>query len=428
MPLGIINVETTKHKAMKTTSKIIAMILGVLIATKGIAEKPESTMFYLNTRNYYQTSFTMASHLIILPFCINGLDSINMIFDTGVGRTIITEITNPYIVSLNRARQVKVKGLGTSESVDGVISQDNDLSMGKIHGKSQEVLVVPNKVIDLSTRTGHPINGIIGRTIFEQFIVEINYAKQTIKFFNPEQYNRKIKKDEEIIPIELIDGRPFIKAQVTINGQEIPVNLLFDTGMSMALWLDPTTNANIKPSEVRRQEILGHGLNGTLTGDISRIEKFKIGKFEFNDVITAFPSPEAIQEATLNTDRNGSVGAEIFRRFNVTIDYRNKQIILRKNADYKKPFVYDMSGLEVEPIIAGLRFYKIASVGLDTPASDCGLLKNDELKYINGMLTQSMTIAQINDLLRSKEGNTIRMTVSRNGENIDVKFKLRKLL
>lgn len=435
--MGILRVKATisargltiKLTAMKTLSIITHMLIGILLAKGVLAEKPESTMFYMNNRkSCYQTSFTMASHLIVLPFCINGSDSINMIFDTGVGRTIITEISNPYIVSLSHARKVKIRGLGTSESVDGIISNNNILTLGKISGKSQEVLVVPNNIIDLSARTGHRVNGLIGRTMFEHFIVEINYSNRTIRFHNPQKFNHKIRKNEAIVPIELVDGRPFIKAHVTINGKEIPVNLLFDTGMSMALWLDPFSNPDIKPSTVRRQEIIGQGLSGDISGDISRVEKFRIGPFELNDVIAAFPDSSAIQGTTENNDRNGSIGADIFRRFNVIIDYPNRRIILRKNSSFQNPFTCDMSGIEITPIAIGLKFFKIASVGKNTPASDCGLMVNDELRYINGMPTKDMTISQINNMLCSREGKTIRMTVVRNGIPVNVKFKLQKLI
>lgn len=414
---------------MRTLHTIISTLIGVLIAAGVFAEKPESTMFYLNSKNdSYKANFTLASHLMVLTFAINGSDSLNLIFDTGVGRTIITEISNPYIVSLNQARKVKLRGLGKDESVDGLISKNNKLSMGKIEGKAQELLVVPNKVIDLTARVGHPINGVIGRSIFEQFVVEINYTNQTVHFYNPNKYNRKIHKDADVIPIELIDGKPYINAMATINGVDIPVKLLFDTGMSFALWLDPSSNTNIKPGVVHRKEVLGQGLNGNLSGEISRVEKFRIGKFEFNNVITAFPDSNAIRDAIANNGRNGSVGAEIFRRFNFVIDYHNQQIILRKNSNFDDPFRYDMSGIEVGHIVDGLPFYKILSVGSNTPASECGLMVNDEIKSINGTSVSTMKISEISNILKSKEGKTIKMKVIRNGNEVKVKFKLRELI
>jgi len=414
---------------MKTLNRMISALLGVFLATGALAEKPETTLFSMNAScSYYKTNFTMASHLVILPFSINGSDSLNLIFDTGLGRTLITELSNPYVVSLSEARQVKVRGLGNSEPVNGLLSNGNNLSMGNIFGKDQEVLVVPNKVIDLSSRMGLRINGVIGRSIFERFIVEISYSHKTVKFYNPHNFTRRIRKSEDIIPIELINGQPYITAVVTINGEKIPVKLLFDTGMSFALWLDPNSNPAIKPSATRRQEILGHGLNGELSGVVSRVEKFQIGKFEFPNVIAAFPDSGEIADVTASNGRNGSVGADIFRRFNVVIDYHNKRIILRKNAEFKEPFLYDMSGLEIGPLIAGFPFYKIVSVGANTPASECGLMVNDELLSINGMLTAQMSMLDITELLKSKEGRKIKLTVMRNGEEVKVKFRLRKMV
>ena len=145
-------------------------------------------------------------------------------------------------------------------------------------------------------------------------------------------------------------------------------------------------------------------------------------------MITAFPDSNVIRDAISDNGRNGSVGAEIFRRFNVIIDYHNKQIRLRKNSNFGNPFRYDMSGIEVGAIVEGLPFYKIVSVGINTPASECGLQENDELKSINGISTSTMKISDITNILKCKEGKTIKMKVIRNGNEVKVKFKLRELI
>jgi hypothetical protein len=414
---------------MKTLKSTIFAALGLLLTIAAIAEKPESTWFYMNSRgSSYKTNFVLASNLMVLPFRINETDSLNFIFDTGMSRTIITDLSNPQVVLLSQGRKVRVKGLGPNESVEGILSRNNALSLGKIYGKSQEILVIPNNTIDLSSGMGHQINGIIGRSIFERFVVEISYINKTVQFFDPERFNRKIRSNEEVIPIELIDGRPYINAQVTINGNVVPVKLLFDTGMSFALWLDQSTDLNLKPAALSRSDVFGQGLNGAVTGEISRVEKFQIGKFEFSNVIAAFPHSDVIHNATTSNDRNGSVGADIFRRFNVTIDYRNSRIILRKNSSFKEPFTYDMSGVEVGSVIPGLPYYRIVSVGKNTPAAECGLEENDEIKSINGQLAKNLSLFEITSLLRSKEGRKIKITVKRNGEIVKVKFRLRKLV
>ncbi len=418
-----------KLTAMKTIKKIQIAALGILLATSSMAEKPESTSFFLNNDSrYYKTKFVLASNLMVLPLQINNSCSMNFVFDTGVGRTIITQTTNPEAISTSQFRRVLVRGLGSNESIVGVLSSNNDLSLGEISDDNHEILVVPNNIINLSSSLGYEINGVTGRSFFEQFVVEIDYLKQTVQFHNPSQFNRKIRSNDDVVPIELIDGRPYITANVTINGKEIPVKLLFDTGMSFPLWLDPSTNENFKPTGLCRHDDFGQGLNGNVSGEISRVEKLRIGKFELKNVITAFPNANAIRDVTVNSDRNGSVGADIFRRFNVIIDYQNKRVILRKNATFKEEFTYDMSGISIETILPEFPFYRIASIGENTPASECGLQVNDEILKINARNTRNMSMNDIVCLLKKREGKKIRITVLRNGEIIKLKFRLKRLV
>ena len=414
---------------MKTLNRITSAVLGILLTTGALAEKPESTLFYMSgSSSCYKISFTLASHLVVLPAIINGSDSLNFIFDTGVGRTFVTDLPNADALSLNEMRKIKLRGLGNSQSFDGYLSSGNDLALGHIKGRDQEVLVIPNNMLDLSSRVGCKVNGAIGQSIFERFIVEIDYSNQTARFYNPKKFERKIRRNEEVIPLEIIDGKPYITAYVTIEGKRFAVKLLFDTGMSFPLWLDPSTNGVIRPAALHRREVLAQGLSGDISGSLSRVERFEIGGFSFNEVVTAFPDSASIGEATSENGRNGSVGADIFRRFTVVIDYSNKRLILRKNSNYKHPFTYDMSGIEVGSIIAGFPFYKISSVGKDTPADECGLQVNDEMFSINGIKTATMTVNEITEIHKSKEGRTLRIQVLRNGQLIKVKMKLRRLV
>lgn len=418
-----------KLTAMKTLKTIQTAALGILLTLTSMAEKPESTLFFLNNDSrYYKTKFVLASNLMVLPFYVNNSDSMNFVFDTGVGRTIVTKTTSSSSVSTNQSRKVLVKGLGSTESIVGVLSSNNDLSLGEIYAGNHEILVVPNNIIDLSSSLGHEVNGVTGRSFFEQFVVEIDYLKQTVQFHNPNQFNRKVRRGDDVIPIELIDGRPYITANVTINGKEIPVKLLFDTGMSFPLWLDKSTNENLFPTGLIRRDDFGQGLNGNVSGEVSRVEKLRIGNFELTDVITAFPDADDLNNITKNFNRNGSVGADVFRRFNVIIDYHNKRIILRKNAAFKEEFTYDMSGISIETILPGFPFYRIASIGENTPASECGLLVNDEILKINGKEARNLSMSEIVCLLKKREGKKIRITVLRNGETFKLKFRLKRLV
>jgi len=414
--------------AMKTLTYIISTV-ATLVVTISLAGEPDSGVFNLTRGNSaYRSSFTMASHLVVIPVAINGSDSMNFILDSGVGSTLITEVSSGGVVSLNDARKVLVTGLGNSESLEALASENNSLQVGRLVGHNQKVIVLLNDVFNLSTRMGISINGLIGRTVFEQFVVEINYVNHSLAFYNPERFRTQLRRNEEAIPIKIIEGKPYVDVVVTNGGVERTVTLLLDTGMSFALWLDPNSNSGIKPKENARADVLGQGLNGNVTGQISRVDKVKIGTFELANVITAFPDTSSISEVSITQGRSGSIGADIFRRFNVIFDYPHNRLILRKNGNFSEKFEYDMSGLEVGTVVVGLPAYQVLSVGHSTPAEEAGILPDDQIYSINGVQANTLTLSEIADLFKSREGKSITMVVYRNGVKMLFKFKLRRLV
>lgn len=417
-----------KSIAMKTLTYIFSAA-AMFAVTVSIAGEPDSGAFNLTRGNgAYRTSFTMASHLVVIPVTINGSDSMNFILDTGVGSTLITEVSSGGVVSLNDARKVLLTGLGNSHSLEALASEDNSLKVGRIEGHGQKIIVLMDDVFNLSSRMGLQINGLIGQSVFERFVVEINYNSHSLSFYDPDRFRTRLRRNEEAIPIKIIEGKPYVDVVVTSGGVESTVTLLLDTGMSFALWLDPSGNTGIKPGPNARRDLLGQGLNGDVTGLISRVDKIHIGNFELANIVTAFPDSSSIGDASVRHGRSGSIGADIFRRFNVIVDYPHNRIILRKNGSYTEMFEYDMSGLEVGNVLVGLPAYQVMSVGHSTPAEEAGILPDDQIYSINGVMANSMTLSEITELLKSREGRTITLVVYRNGVKMLFKFKLRRLV
>jgi C-terminal processing protease CtpA/Prc len=128
-----------------------------------------------------------------------------------------------------------------------------------------------------------------------------------------------------------------------------------------------------------------------------------------------------------NNDRNGTLGAEILRRFIVTIDYPGKRLVLRPTGDVKDEFNYNMSGLEVINPMPGAPIFLVDNIRLDSPAYYAGLQENDQIIAINNNSHKSLTLNDINLLFQSREDKKIKMTVLRNGEEIKTEFQLKKM-
>ena len=143
--------------------------------------------------------------------------------------------------------------------------------------------------------------------------------------------------------------------------------------------------------------------------------------------IVAFPNSEVIDNLISSNDRNGTLGAEILRRFDVTIDYRNSRLTLRPTNKIKDDFNYNMSGMEVINPMPGFPIYTITDIRENSPAYLAGLKENDQILSINSNSHTGFDLNDINLLLQSKENKKIKLKVLRDGEEISTSFELKKL-
>ncbi|HKJ78108.1 MAG TPA: PDZ domain-containing protein, partial [Prolixibacteraceae bacterium] len=143
--------------------------------------------------------------------------------------------------------------------------------------------------------------------------------------------------------------------------------------------------------------------------------------------IVAFPNSELIDQLISSNDRNGTIGAEILRRFKVTVDYRNSRLTLRPTYKIKDDFNYNMSGMEVINPMPGLPIFTITDIRENSPAYFAGLKENDQILSLNSSNHRNLELNDINLLLQSKEDKKIKVKVLRDGEEIKTMFHLKKI-
>ena len=68
--------------------------------------------------------------------------------------------------------------------------------------------------------------------------------------------------------------------------------------------------------------------------------------------------------------------------------------------------------------------FSIAGVRKDSPGALAGLQKDDVLIMINGKKTSDMTLQKINDLMKSEEGRTIELDITRKFKKMTIRFVL----
>lgn len=403
--------------------------------------------------------FELINNLIVIPVELNGQE-LSFLLDTGVNTTVLLNLEEVDTLELRGVQKINLRGLGGEELIEAYKTERNVLKIGKVTGRNVEVFLIFSESVNFSPRLGVPVHGVIGYDFFKDFIVEINYSRRFLRVHDPDRF-RKTMQGYDPVRLRFFQNKPYITGNIHIKDKPTEVTLLLDNGLGDALWLF-SDNEEIQVPERSFEDLLGLGLLGDVTGNRSRIRSLELGRYELEEVSAAFPDSLSLQGLKLFEARNGSIGAEILRRFNMFFDYQAQLLYLRKNRFFDDPFNYDMSGLTIEhsgfmivetfesirkpklnmeenEIIfeSGIQTlksfelkpaFKIVSVRKDSPAFKAGLQVGDELIKVNGRDIFRYDLDELTSLLASEEGKLIKMEVNRGLLNLKFQFRLEKVL
>jgi len=411
-------------------------------------------------------SFNLVNNLVVIPVEVNGT-TLSFLLDTGVKSTIIFSLDKQDSVELKNTKPVSLRGLGEGGVLKGLKSENNVLQIGSAVSEDHTIFVIFESSLNLSSRMGLAINGIVGLDFFKNFIVKTNYRTKKIKFYKPETYSYRECRRCDIFDLHFYRDKPYIDFVVQLNNakKQDTVTLLLDSGSSDAMWLFNTKGFLIEAPKNYFKDFLGLGLSGNIYGKRSKLKKVIAGNFELNDVNVAFPNKEAIDSLGLYIQRDGSLGGDFLKRFTVTMDYPNKKVMLKRNSNYKDPFNYNMSGLTLEhdgvevftktssereiknfrdeftnkidnasfnyftrTEILLVPRYIVVEIRENSVAEKSGIIKGDEILTINGKPAHEYKLYNLNALFSSEEGKKIDLEVKRDDRVFKVRFKLEKVL
>ncbi len=440
---------------MRNFFKNLGFIL--LLVTMVTTSNAQGNMRIVGGEDKQKVSFKLVNNLMVIPVSVNGQE-LSFILDSGASNTIIFGLTGIDSLALKNIEKVKLFGLGSGTPIEGILSENNKLEIGNIIGFGQRIYAISNDKFDLSTQMGETIHGIIGHNLFKDFVVSINYKRKQLVFYTPEKYKPPVSKRYKKFDLPLHHRKPYLNAKITLSDKsEHQVKLLIDSGNSDALWIFENADSGLEPQDVFFIDYLGEGLSGSVIGRRSKIHSFSIGDFVFKKPTTAFLDSVATQNASSHQYRQGSIGSLILQRFKVIIDYPNNRLYLKKTRSFKNEFRYNRAGIELAyagktiveteniksvkedgdsnvinfQIVSKYSFepvYSIRKVRYKSVAAKAGLKSGDILSKIKGKPAYRYTYKEIIGFFYDDFGTTIDMVVYRGGEEIEVSFKLEKLL
>src|SRR5260221_8800398 len=206
----------------------ILVLLLLLLAPAGncISGKPDETPAAISV------PFESYGTFILVPVQVNGSAPLSFIVDTGVNRRLI----NP-----KRARAL---GVGhTKEFHAGwfmltlATGKKTTLQIGGARLENVGRLSPPFSFDELEAALGRQVDGIFGSDLLQRYVVEVDYAGQTLNLYDPKSYH--YTGPEQPIPIRIKNRLSFVECRIVPNvGEPVAGDFELDTGSDAALGLN----------------------------------------------------------------------------------------------------------------------------------------------------------------------------------------------
>jgi hypothetical protein len=310
-----------------------------------------------------------------------------------------------------------------------------------------------------TTSIGIPIHGILGADFFTDNIVEIQYDTKRIVVYRKEtkRFITKILNYKKIF-FNIKDKKPYIPVSISIEEKtQQNLELLVDTGLSDGLWIFEK-ELNIENKKYI-DDYLGAGIGGSIFGKRVRFNTINFSDYEFREPIISLPDTISFLKKNILNQRDGSVGGEILKRFNVIFNYNKKIMYLEKNNEFYNKFYYNMAGfdvchngvdvveqknqsdlpnkgIDVTGLIyeySKINFKYILKPGIEisyirkkSVADKAGLKVNDKIVSINGKRAANYKLSEILEILQKNIDEIVVVEVERKQKIIKVELLLKE--
>lgn len=328
-------------------------------------------------------------------------DSLNFILDTGSGAISLDSATTVEFNINHIPSGRTISGIGGTHEVD--YAQNHSISFPGLTVDSLDFYI--NDYGLLSSVYGVKIDGVIGYSILSQYIVHLNYDTQIITFYTPGKY--KYPRGGTLLR-PLFTALPIQRLKVK-DRRTLSANFYFDTGAGLNFLISKKFAEDSALLKEKRKPVYINvqGLGGTKRMGVTISKKIQIGPYRFRRV------PTNILDDEFNLLSypfiGGLIGNDILRRFNVTLNYPDREIHLLPNTHFRDLFDYSYTGMNL--------YWQFGKIYIDdiiegSPADKSGLKSGDILISVGHDATNN--ISSYKEAL-GHPGDKVRLIVSRNG-------------
>jgi hypothetical protein len=336
---------------------------------------------------------------IFIPALINGRP-VKLLLDSGAGITVL-DTGFATALGIRPGGTLPVTGAGgeaTMQLASNLKISLQSLSLGHITAG----------VIDLSAvaaEIGHPMPLILGKEVFNQLIIDIDFQQRKIAFRDPEDY----ASPADAIRVPLGRHGDHRTVPVSVQGAD-PVWFDFDLGNDSPLivyssYRDSTHLLDGKPQSL---DFIG-GVGGVAKVKIATLGAIGIAGVQLADIPADFP--DAADNAVSSDMTAGNIGLPIFSRFRLATDYPHDALWLIPDAKaLAEPFPKNRSGLILTHSADRLKTLFVAP---GSPAGRGGWKEGAEIIAIDGQrIDATYSSSRLSHWAEQRTGTIVVLTLA----------------
>jgi hypothetical protein len=350
--------------------------------------------------------FDLYHNRVYVPVKVNGEGPFAFVLDTGAS---MSGLDSALAQRLGTKPKGKTDLQGNGEDRGRIeVTRIVTLSVGGTPIETGMVGIVP--FAELETYEGRTVDGVLGLELFKQYLVEIDYERETLKLYESATYSHN--GSGGVIPLRMFKGGlVLVRTKVDVSDHDqLETDLAIDSGTYSTLRLHRPFAEKHKMLESSRTIVhsSGFGLGGEFAEALGRVQALELGPFKLVSPLTAFS--QASRGQTSRKDLAGTIGGGILRRFTVIFDYSRQQMILEPNSHLHDPFAGDMSGMILTTAPPQFTIITVRHVTENTPAAELGIREGDQIVTLDGQPVGAMGLEKIRQLFEHQAAYRLEIT------------------
>ncbi len=358
---------------------------------------------------------TFSGGIIVIKLNLNNNpDSLNFIFDTGSGDISLDSAT---------CLQMKMQPVTSDHTVIGIagVRQAKKIYKQVIHLPNLSTDSLTFNVTDyeiLSSVYGERINGILGNVFLSHYIVRLDYDSMKLYIYSKGyiKYPRggfMLRPAMTDLPIHYTTLR---------DNSDINSRFYFDTGAGLCMLLTSNFVSDSSLLNPKRKPLItqAQGMGGKIEVQLTYLKEVQLGPYRFHKVPTYIFQDD--HNITSYPSISGLMGNDLLRRFNVILNFSQKEIYLVPNTHYRDPFDYSYTGMSIYWIDGTIR---VGDVIKDSPAEKAGFKPGDIILAVDNNFTGNF---QTYITLLQNIGVKIKVIVKRENHIAQLTLKVKSIL